>query len=117
MPILAVRPVDAQPRIALRHWRVMEADQQACHLIGQDMATGMARVSSAIVAMDASCTWATTISGRLYSLEGAPGEWVDADYVWALWAEFNSVRVSTDVTARFVWPNPPYRLTPTLMPR
>ncbi|CAG9180642.1 hypothetical protein LMG23994_04466 [Cupriavidus pinatubonensis] len=102
MPIWRVSPVDEQPCIALQQWRVMETDLQECHLIGQNVATGMARVSSAIVEMDPSCAWALTTSGRLYTLEGPPGKWEDADYVWEMWSAINSVPAATDVTARFL---------------
>lgn len=99
---MPIRPVDEQPCIDLRHWKIMETDERQCHLIGRNAATGMVRVSSAIVAMDAHCEWAITASGRRYKLAGGPGQWDDADYAWGLWAAVNAVRAFADVTDRFV---------------
>ena len=97
MTVWNVASVNGEPEIVLVRWRVMETDTGERHLVGaRDDFTG--RVSTAITKFDPLRMVATTESGRIYQLRGAPGHNADAQYVWEQWCLGNGVRKSSDVT-------------------
>ena len=76
----------------------METDTGERRLVGtRDDFTG--RVSTAVTTFDPRRMVATTESGRIYQLRGAPGHNADAQYVWEQWCLVNGVLKSSDVTA------------------
>ena len=90
-----------QPDCTLVDWRIMEAEDGACHLVGLSLETRKGRVSSAIALFDPLRRLVVTSSGRLYAIEGPPGtEWV-AERVWAVWAKANGVPEYRDRTSHF----------------
>jgi hypothetical protein len=99
MPIWNVEDVEGEPEIVLVRWRILETESGDRHLVGtrEDDFTG--RVSSAITKFDSSRMIATTRSGRIYRLRGAPGYNADSRYVWKHWCSENGVRKFIDVTA------------------
>ena len=98
MTVWNVASVNGEPEIVLVRWRVMETDTGERHLVGaRDDFTG--RVSTAITKFDPLRMVATTESGRIYQLRGAPGDNADAQYFWEKWCLLNGVRKSFDVSA------------------
>ena len=98
MAVWNVESFNGDPEIVLLCWRVMETDVGEHHLVGvRDDFTG--RVSTAIKPSDPSRMVATTESGRIYQLRGAPGDNADAQYFWEKWCLLNGVRKSFDVSA------------------
>jgi hypothetical protein len=97
MTVWNVESVNGEPEIVLVRWRVMETGTCERHLVGvRDDFTG--RVSTAITTFDPLRMVATTESGRIYQLRGAPGDNADAQYVWEQWCLVNGVRKFNDVT-------------------
>jgi hypothetical protein len=98
MTVWNVESVNGEPEIVLIRWRVMETDTGELHLVGvRDDFTG--RVSAAVTSFDPLRMVATTESGRIYQLRGAPGYNAHAQYVWEQWCLVNGVRKFNDVTA------------------
>ena len=97
MTVWNVESVNGEPEIVLVRWRIMETDTGERHLVGaRDDFTG--RVSTAMTKFDPLRMVATTESGRIYQLRGAPGHNADARYVWEQWCLVNGVRKFNDVT-------------------
>jgi hypothetical protein len=98
MPVWRTAPVSDEPEIALVRWSVLETDDGQRHLVGarQDGLGG--RVSSAVVELNVVARTGVTRSGRRYSLVGAPGFDLDADYVWNAWRRLNEVVSARNVT-------------------
>ncbi|MGH8085306.1 MAG: hypothetical protein ACREPV_08510 [Lysobacter sp.] len=80
--------VESQPFVDLFEWRVMRLEaggSQYDVLVGYDIATGCGRASTPVQAFDATRAEATSRSGRLYRLVGAPSYNSDAEYVFRSW--------------------------------
>lgn len=74
--------VSQQPGLRLMRWSVRQTEDGTRHLVGYNATYHEGRVSTAIVSFDPSTARATTRSGRVYELVGAPGYDADAEYVW-----------------------------------
>ena len=97
-PFTPAATVQDQPCVTLRHWRVFEQPTGERHLVGLVVATGRARVSTALAQFDARTLRATTGSGRAYRLDGQPDETGTSQYVWSWWAILNNWVGARDVT-------------------
>lgn len=94
-------PVTVEPVVEMSPWLVLEVRPSGeRHLCGWSGREG--RVSSPLQAFDADTRTATTRSGRLYRLAGAPGTDQDADWVWRGWCRVNRVESWTDVSAEYL---------------
>jgi hypothetical protein len=90
---------------ALRRWRVMEVVSKngvrSRHVWGHDVANDAGRVSSGIKEFDLEAMTATTDSGRVYKLVGAPGKARSGEKAWQGWCDVNGVASAVDVTAEY----------------
>jgi len=86
----------------LRRWRVVEVlskeGKRSLHVCGHDVVNDAGRVSSAITSFDQDAMTATTDSGRVYKLAGAPGKARSGEKAWKSWCSMNGVVVEKDVT-------------------
>ena len=87
-----VKPVEIDPFIQMDRWGVMR-DRFGLRLVGREIATNAARVSSPVVSWDANSQTVTTLSGRFYRLVGEPNPTVAANLVKA---HRNKWRLHTD---------------------
>jgi hypothetical protein len=91
--------------LQLRRWRVMEvvshAGQRSRHICGHDVTNDMGRASSGIKAFDLDAMTATTHSGTIYKLLGAPGNARSGERAWSNWCRINSVAGAVDVTSEY----------------
>lgn len=89
----------------LRRWRVMEVILQngnrSRHVWGHDVANDAGRASSAIREFDSEAMIATTYSGSIYKLMGAPGSASKGEYAWQNWCRINGVVSAIDVTDEY----------------
>lgn len=102
MPIWPAASVDDEPEIRLRCWQVIETERGEHHFVGQSMARGTGRVSSAIMSFDPSSRIGRTRSGRRYILIGQPGDDLDAIHTFAIWALANGVTQLTIVSSQYL---------------
>lgn len=102
MSIWPVRPVAEQGELTLVNWRILEVPSGERHLVGYCLDNHEGRVSSFVLDIEIISLRATTSSGRVYLLTGAPAHNSDAMYVWSQWRIVNSVESWTDVTES-VW--------------
>ena len=102
MPFWSVASVEEEPEIGLRRWRVIETERGEHHFVGQSMASGAGRVSSAIVSFDPQSRTGRTRSGRRYTLIGQPGDDPDGMHTWAIWALANNVKQQTNVSSQYL---------------
>jgi hypothetical protein len=79
MPYWTVGSVEEKPSVALVMWKIFEVDEETRHFVGADSSDFTGRVSSAVVAFDASTMRGVTQSGRVYELQGNPGNSEQAD--------------------------------------
>jgi hypothetical protein len=90
---------------ALRRWRVMEVvsknGKRSRHVWGHDVANDAGRASSGIKEFDPEAMTATTHSGRVYKLVGAPGNARSGERAWQDWCSVNGVVSALDVTAEY----------------
>ena len=107
MPIWNVPPPDIEPVAMLVIWRVFETNLGTRHFVGFDPIAEEGRVSSAIVGLDTDGACGSTSSGRVYRLEGPPGDHPDAAATWADWARHNGVTRASDVTELLFGKGPP----------
>jgi hypothetical protein len=93
-------PVADQPETHMTEWRlfrVLRANgKRTRHLIGR--ADWEGRVSSDIVEFELAALRATTQSGRVYHLDGPPGQYSDADWVFERWLRVNGAHLPVDIT-------------------
>lgn len=101
MPIWRVPPVEAQPEIVLRKWRVFETERGEHHFVGQNVESASGRVSSAIMTFDRSSRIGTTRSGRRYVLQGPSGRDEDAMHTWSVWKMLNDVKTAKNVSSEY----------------
>jgi len=93
-----VAPVKEQPSLTLVHWSILEIEAGTRHLSGYCLENREGRASTAIVKFDPATMRCDTQSGRVYQLQGGPGEDADAEYVWTCWAAVNGAKRWKDVT-------------------
>ena len=90
---------------SLRRWRVMEvvskSGKRSRHVWGHDVANDAGRASSGIEKFDNAAMTATTHSGRVYKLVGAPGKARSGEHAWQHWCTVNEVVSAVDVTAEY----------------
>lgn len=102
MPYWPVAPVSEQPELTLTEWRIYQVQNGDRHAVGWCVEERSGRVSSAIQEVDWGAARLVTASGRVYELQGWPGNDPDARYTWNRWKEVNEVQSAEDVTAE-VW--------------
>lgn len=102
MPIWTVRSVEGQPSVDLVLWKIFEVDGDTRHFVGADTSDFSGRVSSAVVEFDVSTMRGVTQSGRIYELQGNPGDSEQADYVWNKWCTEFGVSTFHNVTQAVV---------------
>lgn len=89
----------------LRRWRVMEVvsknGTRSRHIWGHDVANDAGRASSGIKKFDLEAMTATTHSGRVYKLVGAPGKARSGEKAWQGWCQVNGVISAVDVTEEY----------------
>jgi hypothetical protein len=89
----------------LRRWRVMEVvfrnGTRSRHIWGHEVTQDEGRASTAIVKFDPETMTATTNSGSVYKLEGAPGNPLCGKYVWRNWCQIHGVTSELDVTGEY----------------
>ncbi len=90
---------------SLRRWRVMEvvskSGARSRHIWGHDVANDAGRASSGIKEFDLEAMTATTHSGRVYKLVGAPGKARSGEKAWQNWCNINDVVSAVDVTSEY----------------
>jgi hypothetical protein len=103
MPIKQIPDDFKNPEI--RRWRVMEVvsknGKRSRHIWGHDVANDAGRASSGIKEFDMEAMTATTHSGRVYKLVGAPGKARSGEKAWQGWCRINDVVSAIDVTAEY----------------
>jgi len=97
----AVPSVVDDPCISLTGWTIVETDRGKYHLVGNSVATGLGRVSSAIERYDPVLVQFVTSSGRVYRVANKGLVSSDAWYAWEAWASFNGVRSWREVTDHY----------------
>lgn len=98
MSLWSTRPVSEQAALTLREWRVMELPDGERHLVGFCVENNEGRVSSPVIELEEHSLRATTTTGRLYLLNGIPGNNLHAMYVWEQWTKMYSIASWSDVT-------------------
>lgn len=100
----ALPDVGIEPEVSLIQWSVRECDRtdgsRTRHLVGYDTCGREGRVSSTVVELNLDAKTAKTKSGRVYKLEGNPGQNSDAEYVWQTWLYLQKAKNDADVTTR-----------------
>lgn len=99
MSVWATIPVEDQPTLTLHRWRVMQLTDETVHLVGYCVENREGRVSSTVDAIDATNLRARTETGRIYLLDGPPGNDTDAEYVWQRWTRLYGITEWRDITA------------------
>lgn len=103
MPITKVPSEFKSP--SLRRWRVMEvvskSGVRSRHVWGHDVTNDAGRASSGIKEFDLESMTATTHSGRIYTLIGAPGKARSGEHAWLNWCRINGVVSAVDVTGEY----------------
>lgn len=94
--------VHIDPQVVLSFWRVFELPSGHRHLCGFNTRLGEGRVSSCIVEWHPDTLTGVTRSGRIYQLQGPPGDHSDAWYVWQKWCVINKITHAEDVSNQ-VW--------------
>lgn len=95
----AAASVEATPTVELAAWRLMQLVDGSRHLVGTSRQDGdSGRVSSRLLALDATKAAAITEIGRVYSLVGRLGRSGDSDYAWGRWLVELGSPVWMDVT-------------------
>lgn len=87
----SVPSVNENPRIFLIRWTVVETEAGERHLVGDNLATGLGRVSSAISRYDPKSSQFVTSSGRVYQVANRGQVSREAWHAWEAWASFNRV--------------------------
>jgi len=100
MPIWNVIPVSNQPELVLTEWSIILVNQTDWHFVGYAPANAEGRVSSKVDEFDLERRVGRTKSGRLYRLEGAPGDNPDARYTFNLWCSYNPVEEFEEITSK-----------------
>ena len=67
---MAVKSVTDEPEVVLIRWGLMQQNMLGYRLVGIHAASGLARVTSPIVAFEGLSLTAETESGRIYRLRG-----------------------------------------------
>lgn len=95
-------PVDVEPEIHLRSWRMLQAcfkdEYPTYHLVGTDDQKDTGRVSSPVIRIDLEKRVARTRSGRDYVLVGNYGRERSGDRTWVEWSKRNQVTGYGDVS-------------------
>lgn len=91
-----------EPELTLCNWQVIAPVDQPRVLIGHCVERFAARISTAIREFDVTEMRVTTVSGRVYRLEGPPDVDPDAAALWRLAAQARKLDTWTDVSA-VIW--------------
>jgi hypothetical protein len=94
-----VARVDLQPSMTLVRWQIYEVPNGDRHFSGWAVENREGRASSAIRTFDPSTMTGVTSSGRVYRLQGPPGEDSDGLYVWHRWARINGTSTWAEKSA------------------
>jgi len=90
---------------SLRRWRVIEVvshdGTRSRHVYGHDVTNDAGRASSEIQEFDREAMAATTRSGRIYKLVGAPGKARSGEDAWQNWCRINGIVSEADVTHEY----------------
>lgn len=96
--------VQDEPETILRPWKAVRCTFPSgivsTHFMGYAGYEG--RVCSAIQTFDKETRRALTGSGRVYQLEGEPGENGDAAWVFERWCHRNHIQAVVDVSSEFM---------------
>ena len=87
-----------QPESTLVRWKALQLRGGAIHLVGYCLESCEGRVSTPVVTMDVSTRRCTTASGRVYQVEGQPGEDRNAAWVWEQVKSANGISDEIDVS-------------------
>lgn len=105
MSVWPTQPVAMQPELVLIDWSIHELNEdgeRSLVLVGYSLKNAEGRVSSEVVELDTSTLRATTSSGRVYLLRGAPGINSDAEYVFSRYKRIYRLDGKTlDVTSHY----------------
>ena len=100
--VWAVPGVAEEAKLTLIRWRILKVPTNDRYLVGFCAERNEGRVSTAIVEVDVTRMVCNTVSGRIYRLEGEPGEDRDGDFIWRAAMRAREVDGWTDVSAQ-VW--------------
>ncbi|SAL43338.1 hypothetical protein AWB64_04597 [Caballeronia sordidicola] len=106
MPIWSPASLEAEPKISLLSWHIIETELDECHFIGVRPDTKAARISSPIYQFDSLSKLGVTSTGRRYQLIGDPGWSYDTVYLLVNWARQYGVISCDDVTDSFLGSSP-----------
>lgn len=98
--IWKVKDITDEPETILTQWSVWKVDDETIHFVGWAGYEG--RVCSAVQSYDPKTKCGITKSGRIYKLQGAPGNNLDALHVWDAWKQINGVVKADDLTQSFI---------------
>jgi len=84
--IWASRSVSEEPNYNLRRWRILQINGNR-HFIGWNSTLDCGQVSSPVKMFDRELRRGVTRSGRVYQLDGLPGDDPDGDYVLGRWLD------------------------------
>lgn len=105
MSVWPTQPVAMQPELVLIDWSIHELNEdreRSLVLVGYSPRNAEGRVSSEVVELDTITLRATTSSGRVYLLKGAPGINSDAEYVFSRYKRIYRLDGKTlDVTSHY----------------
>lgn len=87
---------------------VSDTGQRSRHIWGHDVTHDTGRASSGIKAFDLEAMTATTHSGAIYQLIGAPGKARSGERAWENWCKINKVADIADVTSEYFDPGTLY---------
>lgn len=90
--------IEDLPKVALIRWRAMQTKSGDVHLVGYALETARGRVSTPVQSLDPQARTAITASGRVYTLEGAPGHEPMVVKLWVGWARLYGIQHWRDVT-------------------
>lgn len=71
------------------------------HVWGHDVTNDAGRASSGIKEFNLEAMTATTHSGTIYTLVGAPGKARSGEHAWQNWCRINGVVSALDVTGEY----------------
>lgn len=113
--IWTLQPILSAPEITLTKWAaydvplIGEARPWTRHFVGYSKELGEGQCTTPVVVFDPVRGLGRTKTGRVYRLEGAPGNSMPGKLVWTRWKSLNKVTTENDATDEVIdllvtWP-------------
>jgi hypothetical protein len=104
MPRRASGSIDAQRKVWLMSWRVLQTDSGTRHFVGYSVEDRIGRVSTPISSYDPNTRIGKASNGGVYKLLGPPGVDAEAMYVWRQFARVWRFTEAMDVSPEYFVP-------------